>query len=70
MRYPDQTIRDRVYIFVHTYIRTHGYAPTQHEIAAGAQVSRTRVTRYLRDLEAQGRIVLTEKFMRNIQLAA
>lgn len=68
MRRPD--LRDRVYVFVHTYIRANGYAPTQCEIACAVGVSQGNVWRYLTDLEAQGRIERTPQYVRNIRLSA
>lgn len=66
----NEPLRRRLYAYLVYYIRTYGFAPSQVEIAAAIGVQRGNVWRYLSDLEARGLIRRTEKFIRNIELAA
>lgn len=48
---------DHIFNFIRTYIDTHGFPPSQREIATGCFISRPGVIRHLDRLEATGRIV-------------
>lgn len=59
----------RTYDFIKKFLAEHDYAPTAAEIAAGTGIkSRGVVHRYLKALEAAGKIHLTPKRHRNISL--
>ena len=59
----------RVHRYIKQYIKTHNYAPTTAEIAAGIGIrSRGVVHRYLKELEAAEYIRLEPNRKRNIRL--
>lgn len=57
-----------VYRFLTIYLRTHGYAPSQREIAQGCYLSQPGVLRHLAQLEALGYVWREPGQPRSIQL--
>lgn len=59
---------DSVYRFLTLYLRTHGYAPSQREIARNCYLSQPGVLRHLTRLEALGYVWREPGQPRSIQL--
>lgn len=63
-----QQLLDQIYVFICTYIREHGYAPSQQEIASGCYLGRTTLLRHLDKLEMMGRIQREDAKPRSIHI--
>ena len=59
---------ENVYKFIKTYLRSHGYSPTQREIAAGCGLSGPMARLDLVRLEERGRISSRAGNARRIRL--
>jgi SOS-response transcriptional repressor LexA len=60
--------RSEILKFIETYSREHGWAPSGAEIAAAIGVSATAVSKHIRRLEAEGRLVRAGRLARGLHV--
>lgn len=61
-------IAEKVYVYIRTYFKQHGFAPSLRDISEGCSMSHSNVIRYLDKLEAQGLISRELRKPRSISL--
>lgn len=64
----DNTTAERIYAFVRAYLKHHRYSPSYQDIADACQVSTATVGKYLKRLEAEGRILRRRHTVRSLQM--
>jgi len=57
-----------VYLFIDQYRDTHGYSPTQQEIADGTNICRSTLYEHLSRLEKKGYISLEKNISRSLTI--
>jgi SOS-response transcriptional repressor LexA len=57
-------VRQQILIFIQQFRKTHGYAPTQQEIASGVGLSPSSVYYHLNVLERNGQIARKRRIAR------
>lgn len=60
--------RGEILAFIESYTEKHGWAPSGAEIATAVGVSATAVSKHIRRLEAEGRLVRAGRLARGLHI--
>lgn len=64
----ENSTSEQIYAFIRAYLKHHRYAPSYQDIADACQVSTTTVRKYIKRLEADGRIRRQPRRVRSLHL--